>query len=180
MSKFHERLISLRKEREITQTELAQVMGKKRSTISGYEIEGKQPDFDTLCRLSEYFEVTVDYLLGRSDERTPAAAVFHNDSANLKKHFDALALELKPIVTGVFDDFYILINRDMRIENKESLLLYRELMSNLRSYRNEIKKMAVDVKQNPEFLPQLIKMENALKNEIAAILDKLMEADLRR
>lgn len=49
MQKFSNRLISLRKERSLTQEDLAKIIHKKRSTVSGYETEGKEPDLETVC-----------------------------------------------------------------------------------------------------------------------------------
>ena len=69
MQKFSTRLISLRKERGLSQDELAQVVNKTRSAVSGYEIEDKEPPLDVLCLFAEYFSVSTDYLLGLSDER---------------------------------------------------------------------------------------------------------------
>ena len=52
MQKFSTRLVSLRKERGMTQEELAKALNKKRSTYSGYETEGKEPDLETVCILA--------------------------------------------------------------------------------------------------------------------------------
>ena len=68
MQTFSDRLIALRKERGLTQDDLAQIIHKKRSTVSGYETELKEPDFDVVCFLANYFGVSTDYLLGRTDE----------------------------------------------------------------------------------------------------------------
>ena len=67
MSKFANRLISLRKERNLTQEDIAKIIYKKRSTVSGYETEGKQPDLDTVCLLAKHFGVSTDYLNGYTD-----------------------------------------------------------------------------------------------------------------
>ena len=69
MDKFSERLVALRKEKDLTQAEFARLCGKQRTTVSGYETEGKEPDFALLCQMADYFGVTTDYLLGREDER---------------------------------------------------------------------------------------------------------------
>ena len=58
MQNFSNRLISLRKERGLTQEDLARLIHKKRSTVSGYETEGKEPDLDTVCWLADYFGVS--------------------------------------------------------------------------------------------------------------------------
>lgn len=179
MQRFSQRLIALRKERDITQTDLANAMGKKRSTISGYETEGKEPDFDTLCSLTEFFGVTIDYLLGRDNERTPAGVVFRNDNVNFKKHYDALPPELKPVVTELFDDFYVLLNRDMQNARTKHIVLYRDLLHKLKTARNDIKRLVVgNTNDILAILPQLLNLENSLKNEMAAVLDKLLESDL--
>lgn len=66
---FGQRLATLRKERRLTQEEMGKAIGRGRSTYSGYETEGKEPSFKTICFLACYFDVTTDYLLGFSDER---------------------------------------------------------------------------------------------------------------
>lgn len=69
MNIFGKRLADLRKERDLLQTDIAGYLGMSRSGIQGYETEGKEPSYDTLCRIANYFDVSTDYLLGRSDER---------------------------------------------------------------------------------------------------------------
>ncbi len=60
---FGERLKALRKERNVTQQELADYIGVGRSAIAGYETKGKSPDFDKLRLIAQFFNVTSDYLL---------------------------------------------------------------------------------------------------------------------
>jgi len=122
---FGKRLIELRKEKGLMQSELASLLEKGRSTVSGYETEGKEPDYDKLCFLAEYFGVTTDYLLGRDDERTPAASLFYNDTQKFREHFNMLPAEAKTIVAEIFDDLYLLLNRDIRSAHFEYLSLYR-------------------------------------------------------
>lgn len=64
---FAERLRTLRKDLNLTQEELAQKLNRTRSTIAGYETERKQPDYDTLKFIADFFNVSTDYLLGRTD-----------------------------------------------------------------------------------------------------------------
>ena len=84
MDKFSERLVALRKEKDLTQAEFARLCGKQRTTVSGYETEGKEPDFALLCQMADYFGVTTDYLLGREDERAHGNEAFRQDNANFK------------------------------------------------------------------------------------------------
>lgn len=70
---FSKILKELRQSRNITQDELAKYLNVSRPTIAGYETKGKQPDFDKLCKLAEYFNVSIDYLItGNSDYNLPA------------------------------------------------------------------------------------------------------------
>ncbi len=62
--KFGEILKKLRNEKNMTQEDLAQVLNFKRSTVAGYETDDREPDFKTLIKISDYFNVSVDYLLG--------------------------------------------------------------------------------------------------------------------
>ncbi len=68
MNTFGTRLKDLRKERDLTQENIAGYLGMSRSTIQGYEGENKEPSYGMLCRIADYFGVSTDYLLGRSDE----------------------------------------------------------------------------------------------------------------
>ena len=61
------RIKELRKQRGISQTELGEILGVTRSTICQYEQGKRQPDNTTLVKLADFFGVSVDYLLGRSE-----------------------------------------------------------------------------------------------------------------
>lgn len=61
------RLKELRLKKRLTQEELGKVIHVSKVSISGYESGNRTPDTETLQRLADYFDVTTDYLLGRSD-----------------------------------------------------------------------------------------------------------------
>ena len=58
------RLKELRLKKGVTQNEVAIAVGCAKSTYPKYEREEREPDIITLCRLADYFEVTVDCLIG--------------------------------------------------------------------------------------------------------------------
>lgn len=181
MQKFSKRLISLRKEKGLTQEEMAKVIQKKRSTLSGYETEGKEPDLETVCVLAKYFGVSTDYLLGFSDERNNVESVFYNDKVNFERHFKSMPADLRPIVAKCFDAFYLLLNRDMQLARPERLQVYEELLHTLQSLRAEIRKKieaSGGAISDPVALSELMSLQSQLKNEVAALLDKLMQADM--
>ena len=65
--KFPERLRELRKEKGITQKELAEQMNVAVSTVTRWELDVQEPDYLTLAKLAMYFGVSSDYLLGLED-----------------------------------------------------------------------------------------------------------------
>ena len=67
---FGTRLTALRKQKKLLQADLANKIGIARATYGAYEQGTRQPDFDTLEKIADFFEVSTDYLLGRTD--TPA------------------------------------------------------------------------------------------------------------
>lgn len=72
MASFAERLKALRKERGLTQDALAQILGISRSAVSCYEASRQNiPDPAILGKLADYFGVSIDYLLGHTDDRRP-------------------------------------------------------------------------------------------------------------
>lgn len=62
-----ERLIELRKQQNLTQQDMARILGISRQAYSNYELGNREADYTTLKKLSNYFNVTVDYLLGETD-----------------------------------------------------------------------------------------------------------------
>lgn len=67
---LNQRLKSLRQEKKITQEQLAEIIGVERSSIGKYESPNKPvvPSSDIIIKLAEYFNVSVDYLLGREEK----------------------------------------------------------------------------------------------------------------
>lgn len=67
-SVFSCRLKALRKSRNITSQQLADVIGTSRVAISQFENEANAPSIHSLIALADYFDVSLDYLVGRSDD----------------------------------------------------------------------------------------------------------------
>ena len=62
------RLKELRLARKMSQQRLAMELSMAQNTISRYENGEREPGIDELIRIADYFDVSVDYLLGRSDQ----------------------------------------------------------------------------------------------------------------
>ena len=63
------RLKELRKQKNITQLKLAMDLGMNQNAISRYETGEREADYKTLIAFADYFDVSLDYLLERTDEK---------------------------------------------------------------------------------------------------------------
>lgn len=63
------RLKELRKEKGISQIKLAMDLSVNQNTISRYETGEREAGYDMLIKIADYFNVSVDYLLERTDNR---------------------------------------------------------------------------------------------------------------
>jgi transcriptional regulator with XRE-family HTH domain len=70
-----QRLKQLRADRSINQIQLAQELGVNQGTVGKWETDSRKPDVETLGRLAEYFDVTIDYLLGRDKQDSVIAVL---------------------------------------------------------------------------------------------------------
>ena len=64
------RLKELRKLRKMTQQRLAIELNMNQNTISRYESGEREADYQTLIRFTDFFNVSIDYLLERTDDPT--------------------------------------------------------------------------------------------------------------
>lgn len=69
MEIFAERMKELRLERGLTQEEVGKIIGVKRYSVYSYEKGRACPEMKGLVALADYFEVSMDYLAGRTDKK---------------------------------------------------------------------------------------------------------------
>ena len=106
------RIKELRKQIGMTQASLAKVLKVSDRTVGFYETGGRDPDTDTLIRLADFFDVSVDYLLGRSDVK--------DLNYKLKKESPTVVLDEKHEFIGKFPPE---AKRDMKIF--EEFIVYK-------------------------------------------------------
>ncbi|WP_251319010.1 helix-turn-helix domain-containing protein [Flintibacter muris] len=69
MTKLPERLLQLRLEQDFSQKSLVREMGLALNTYVRYERGEREPTASVLVQMADFYDVTLDYLVGRSDER---------------------------------------------------------------------------------------------------------------
>ena len=176
--KFADRLIALRKEKHLTQAEIAKVLNLSRSTYSGWAIEGKEPDVETLCILADLFGVSCDYLLGYSDDRTHSDTVLADDRDGFLSHYKSLPPVLRESVAKTFDSFYLLLDHDMQSCCPERLKLYQSMLGDLQRLRAQIRHRVENGHMDAASVSELMTLQSDLKNSISTLLDELLQADL--
>ncbi|PYI57206.1 helix-turn-helix domain-containing protein [Paenibacillus flagellatus] len=67
MVRCGERIAYLREKRGLTQEDLANKLGISRASLSHYETNRREPDYETLNKIANFFDISLDYLLGRTE-----------------------------------------------------------------------------------------------------------------
>ena len=91
------RIKEVRKANNVTARELAMHINVAESTMSLYENGKREPDFKTLLKISEFLNVSIDYLLGNDEQKEPTVVaddelgedviIFHRDGKTQKRKF---------------------------------------------------------------------------------------------
>ncbi len=66
---FHEKIFALRKAHGVTQAEAAEAVGVAVRQYQRFEKGEQKPGFDNLLKIADYYQVSVDWLMGRTDQR---------------------------------------------------------------------------------------------------------------
>lgn len=128
--KFAHRLKELRRKAGLTQGEMAEILRTKRGTVAAWEAGHRIPELTKVYGAAEYFRVSVDYLLGRSDDPTPPT----KEESEERKRLRALAED------PMFTDLLMKVPGDLTEEEKESLAESWELILRIVEERRKKKR----------------------------------------
>ncbi|WP_082593479.1 helix-turn-helix domain-containing protein [Paenibacillus sp. Soil766] len=67
--KYGDRIALLREKRGLTQEDLSVKIGISRASLSHYETNRREPDYETINKIANFFNVSIDYLLGRTNHQ---------------------------------------------------------------------------------------------------------------
>lgn len=98
------RLAKLRAQRGITQQELIEMVGfKNRASYALYEIGRREPGYDTLCKLADFFGVTTDFLLGQTPAKEDNVDTYKFDGRKLRERRKSRKLTIEALadLTGI-------------------------------------------------------------------------------
>ena len=125
---FNEKLQVLRKRKELTQEELAEVLFVSRSAISKWEAGRGYPNIDSLKAIAKYFGVTIDELLSGDELLTLA----EEDTKQREKHFRDLVFGLLDCSIALFFFLPFFGQKADTIIQEVSLLFLTEIAPYLR------------------------------------------------
>ena len=101
MATFGEMLRKLRKSRELSQQDLARNIGISKSSINMYERNDREPGFETLEKIADYFNADMDYLLGKSEHVNKSAWLISFDKDQTRKAKGVKIPVLGSVAAGV-------------------------------------------------------------------------------
>lgn len=103
------RLKELRQKKNISQQQLADLIGVSQQSINKYENHSIEPDINTLIHLSQLFDISVDYLIGNSDipRKIEAVSAFdlNNDEARLIDSYRLLTQKEKESIQFIIENY---------------------------------------------------------------------------
>ena len=118
MSKFPTRLKELREEKKLLGKDFAKIMSVEPATVTNWEKGNRFPKDDVLIKIADYFDCSIDYLLGRTDDKLAKvySRTLHNqiieieidkgypheliaeEVQNIIKQLDAVGLDVKKLI----------------------------------------------------------------------------------
>lgn len=102
---FHEKIKELRKEKGVTGEFVANAVGLSESAYRNYERGVREPNFETLSKLADFYDVTTDYLLGREDDLLDFLSLSEDDK-NLEEKIGAMLLKFyRSVPAGIRKEF---------------------------------------------------------------------------
>lgn len=98
------RLRELRKEKGLTLEQMAKDLNTTKVTLSRYENGTREPKSEMLSQLSDYFNVSIDYLFGKTDEKNHISKI---GQADVKKALEDIKAQLENNDALMFDGEYL-------------------------------------------------------------------------
>ena len=121
MATTAERIKKLRIQHNLSQTELAKLVGVKSNTVSTWERGTRKPDFNVLCKLSNSFGVSIEYILGETansisenENDYSSSSVLADDVYYMVKKYCRLTDKSQKIIENMVNSIY-----QMELQNSE-------------------------------------------------------------
>ena len=185
------RIKELREEENLSQRELAEILEISRPSITKYERNEREPSYVVLLRISDYFGVSTDYILGKTVEKDRNIHLFNKTVTGLKnvsaKDFIINDKDLRPDVissiTGLLAEYLETINTANPI-SLDSIYLSTVLVDAINKYYYEIFDVLYDMDANGTLLKREIDSQTLIyihneQKKIASIFNDTLTDVMR-
>jgi len=175
---FGKRLRLLRKEKNLTLRELEKQTDISYSALGKYERDERQPDFDTLEKLADYFDVSIDWLLGRTNIRTYDEHVFYEDVEDISSKLKIIPKEYRREIVDAIDALYLLINRQISDNTPKKLVIINEMISSINWFDMGV--FGEDIFETYDFSnpTEIIKFHSKFNNRMSELSNELLNQNI--
>lgn len=162
----------LRSDKDITQASLGKALGVSTSMVGMYETNVRKPSYDVLNKIADYFDVTVDYLLGKTNMRDSSDALWIADGLmkTAKHNLEGMSIDQRDL----YLDSLELLNKTLGYncdnpEALEPLKLINNFISNLEKLVHGL------IKLKNKDIPESIGLYGELKAYMDSDMNKLLQ-----
>ncbi|WP_084247019.1 helix-turn-helix domain-containing protein [Rummeliibacillus stabekisii] len=171
---FAQVLKILRKNKNLTQSDMANMLGITRQGYAKYENEESQPDFNTLKKIADYFDVSIDYLLGRTAFKTNDEEIFMEDISEIFEKLSTMKKKDRKTIVNTIDALYLLINRQLNKQDTSNLKAIHDIIYDLMHFDNLTKKDEFKL-VNLSNTIDLIDLSRTYKESINSSMDQIIK-----
>lgn len=98
-------LKKLRAEHRISQQQLGECIGVSQQSVNKYENHNIEPDIQTLTAIADFFQVSVDYLIGHDDTEYPEECTRNAEETDLLLHYRRLSPRQRDSIRQIIENY---------------------------------------------------------------------------
>ncbi|MEI2428528.1 helix-turn-helix domain-containing protein, partial [Priestia megaterium] len=139
---YGKRIRELRKERKMTLRDLSDELSIPFTTLGNYEREDRRPSFETFESIADYFNVSIDYLVGRREQKNFDEYVFQEDFKHLQELMNVASPEVRSVTSAIFDRLYLLTKEELISQKIKELELIDQILQSILLMKNGFLKLS--------------------------------------
>ena len=180
--KLSTRLKNLREDKNIKQKDLALYLDVSSSTIGKYEVGKREPNIEKLNKIADYFNVSIDYLVGRTEKKMPYSVknYFQEDIDELKETFDLSKEQIQSIKFSQLESFIEKeFGEEIPVLEELKTKLYEDDNFQLEDYTDDELRKTINLLSSSDDikLSESLFNNNKIKNQIKSSITKRSELE---
>ncbi|KYD11045.1 hypothetical protein B4102_0105 [Heyndrickxia sporothermodurans] len=172
-----ERIRQLRKEKGMTLRDLSNELEIPFTTLGNYERGDRQPNFETFKAIAEYFEVSIDYLVGRVDARNMDEYLLQTDYELLSKLLREADPKVRELAANLFNRLYsIVTNNEFSVPKIKELAPLSKILDSLFDIKKEAAYTRGGTQTKYEYASKYIKEKENIDKSLNELFEVLIES----